>query len=81
MALDADIFYLDRTGRRHACYGHKMVETDPGTYLVWTLCGMDVPPNEGYQPVGRNGSPVRADEVTCDVCKKLLLEDEDTEVF
>lgn len=63
----------------HACRGAQMVPGDRDTYLVWTLCGRDVPVNVGYRVAGRDGSTVRADEVTCVKCKGVL-ENEDLSV-
>lgn len=45
--MRTDILYDD--GKvTHACEGDRMVPFDPGTFLVWTKCGRDVPANQGY---------------------------------
>lgn len=45
----------------HECDGARMVASDPGTYLVWTKCGVDVPANAAFYGV----TPV-----TCKECAK-----------
>ena len=37
-------------GLVHACEGDQMVPSDPGTFLLWTICGKhDVPANAGVK--------------------------------
>jgi len=32
----------------HACEGDRAVDSDAGTFLVWTLCGRDVPADRSW---------------------------------
>lgn len=32
----------------HAAEGDRMVDQSPSTFLVWTLCGLDVPGGTSY---------------------------------
>lgn len=47
----------------HDCEGARIIPFDPGTFLVWTKCGIDVPANQGV-----NGT----DAVTCKGCSTGL---------
>lgn len=42
-----DIKY-DDGAHVHACEGDRIVPSDPGTFLVWTVCGKDVPADRGF---------------------------------
>ena len=58
--------YEDKTGIMHSCESAQMVPNDRSTFLVWTMCGKDVPAGKGFE--GR-------DRVTCSKCEdeSLLL--------
>ena len=49
----------EESGVIHKCEGSRIHK---GVYLVWTLCGKDVP---------ANGSFKSNDPVTCKQCKKM----------
>lgn len=49
----------ERDGVLHGCRGGNAAANDPGTYLVWTGCGIDVP---------ANGSFKSRESVTCPAC-------------
>lgn len=60
--------YVDATGRNHlyerdgvlhGCQGGNGAARDPGTYLVWTGCGIDVPANASFKS---------REAVTCPAC-------------
>ena len=44
----------------HLCKGERMDERNADTYLVWTLCGTDVPANKSF---------TGAESATCPKCK------------
>jgi hypothetical protein len=44
----SDIKWKSPDGIIHSCTGNRMVDADSRTFLVWTECAIDVPPNEGY---------------------------------
>ena len=45
----------------HRAHGNRMVDTDPGTFIVWTRCGLhDVPGGEAWVDNGES--------VTCPGC-------------
>jgi hypothetical protein len=37
----------------HLCEGSETVPGDPGTYLVWTKCGIDVPAGKSFRSMER----------------------------
>jgi len=55
--------YYTKNSVTHLCEGAHLTP-DKRNFLVWTLCGIDVPANQGYGT--KNGAP----EVTCDKCQK-----------
>ena len=58
-----DILWNDGT-RIHACEGDRMVDNNPNTFLVWTLCNKDVPASKGY--VGEHS------DATCEDCQEAI---------
>ena len=53
--------YESNDGKIHACEGARMVVHDPGTYIIWTLCEIDVPPNCSF---------ISTEKITCQDCPK-----------
>jgi len=39
----------DRKGVIHLCDGSRLVDSDKNTYVVWTICEIDVPANESFK--------------------------------
>ena len=50
----------------HSCKGAYIHENNPDTYLVWTVCGIDVPANQSFEGY---------ECITCpDCCKEIRKE-------
>jgi len=41
--------YQDASKSIHLCTGSRLIDSDPLTYLVWTLCDLDVPSNMSFK--------------------------------
>lgn len=54
----------------HACQGERMHTHDPSTFLVWTLCGKDVPAGQAQVIKGGFGGFIAAEEITCATCRE-----------
>ena len=52
--------YKDKSGVLHACEGGQI---HPNVYLVWTLCGIDVPANKSFKS---------RELATCEDCIELI---------
>lgn len=49
----------------HLCEGARMVQRDPGTFLLWTRCHKhDVPANAAY-------TRIPEDVITCVACQEF----------
>jgi len=49
----------------HSSEGAQMVANDPGTYLVWTKCEIDVPANKSFRSM---------EQPTCSHCVQTGLD-------
>ena len=54
----------------HACEGNTMHPRDPGTFLVWTLCGRDVPAGQAQIIKDGFGGFIAAEAATCPRCQE-----------
>lgn len=54
----------------HLCEGDRMINSDPGTFILWTRCGKhDVPADKGHT------GPRAPKDIECEECRKIWTEE------